>query len=230
MKSLQARLAEYRGDVESYAQELSVGGTAEAYKELAKLSWNQAFQALTEVPGMTEGQRLAAMATLTNKYGQALIEAGILGEEERVQRAGLKFGARAGYDVTALGATTEAERIKMLLQQDYLNRQYQTAVLGLDVKNMADAAQSQAISAAMGLPSRYPGTITPPMQAPSFGAYITPTLGQAALTAAGYYFGIPSIGAAATTAGGGGTAQFPYNPYGGAYFPQLKLSPNPYGG
>lgn len=119
--SAEADLSGWEEDLQKYVTSLEQGGTADAYERLAKDAWNKSFQALSEIPGMTSGQRLAAMSTLTSQYGTAMTEAGIRGEEERVNRAGQIYSAEQGFDTAEIN-----EQLRQITQaQSYGN-------LGLD--------------------------------------------------------------------------------------------------
>jgi hypothetical protein len=193
-------MSQYGKDVNDYVAKLNQGGTVDAYKSLAKDAWNQSFQALNEVPGMTSGQRIAAMSGLTSKYGQSLTAAGIQGEEDRVTRAGLAFNAQQGFDTASIASQEWFKNLDMQSQQNVINAMQQYGQMGVNLPGAKQSIVAQGITTASNLQSRYPGTISAPLDAPSTLAILGPQIGQAALTYLGYNAaGVGTSGAVPTS-------------------------------
>ncbi|MCD6199310.1 MAG: hypothetical protein J7K15_12225 [Deltaproteobacteria bacterium] len=167
---------------EEYIAALEQGGTKEAYEELAKNEWNRAMRSLEEIPGMTSGARTAAQASIASDLGDLLTKAGILGEQERIQRAGSIYGAK--------GTLAEEERLRRDILEE-LARKY--TEVGMALPSEMENVQFNRLTQAMGLSSRAPQNIPwPGMSSPSL---LTSLLGStgATLNQLATYYGMKDI-------------------------------------
>ena len=160
-----------------YVAALEQGGTKEAYEELAKNEWNRAMRSLEEIPGMTAGARTAAQASIASDLGDLLTKAGILGEQERIQRAGSIYGAK--------GTLAEEERRRRDLLEE-LARKYAEVEMG--IPSEIESVHFNRLAQAIGLPSRALQNIPwPGMEAPSLLTNLLVSMGGAGDSLAKYY-------------------------------------------
>ena len=149
---------------------LGVDDTVMNMQNLAKMDWNTSLRSLEEIPGMTSGARLAAMSKVTSDMGRGLMEASIAGENSKVQRAGMLYGAESDVAGQKL---EEQRRLKQLAMQ-YGN-------LGIQMEGNYDAMGREALNDIIGLPNRYPGTApNPGMSNPGIGTYLAQGVAQGA--------------------------------------------------
>lgn len=154
--------------LQNFRGTLAVDDTVNNMRQLAKIDWNNSMRALEEIPGMTSGARLAAMSKVTSDMGRSMVEASIAGENSKVQRAQMLYGAESGVAGSKLD---EQARLRDLAIQ-YGN-------LGLQMETGYDALERERLQDVIGLPNRYPGTPQATMTgSPSVGAYMLQGIGQ----------------------------------------------------
>ncbi len=130
----------------------SVGG----YKQLAASSWNQGKRGI-EAMGIGPRERVSALRELGTRYQDALTQAGIQGNQERLQNLSSIYGARGQL----ANAETLQQSQERQMRQWYTNR-------GLEVPGMQQSLQLAPMAQAASLPNRSPGAVWQGMDSPSF--------------------------------------------------------------
>lgn len=134
-------------------------------------------RSLEEIPGMTSGARTAAQASIASDLGDLLTKAGILGEQERVQRASSIYGAK--------GTLAEEERQRRDLLEE-LARKY--TEIGMALPSEMENVQLNRLTQAMGLSSRAPQNVPwPGMSSPSLLTSLLGGIGSSLNQLATYY-------------------------------------------